>query len=229
MKNQGACGNCYAYATVDAINMFYRRMGVNNGAQLSVQQLTDCSKNYLGAAQNNGCQGGWFLASYLYVLNKGLTTESYYQYSYNTIYYGTEQLCRQSNGPVYKIAKPSYFNNNELLTPYAASCNSRKPYLRSGYAISVAMFASDPAFYNYKSGVITNCYNPNGQAIYVNHAVVMVGFQASTVFLENFLILKNSWGVGWGELGHFRVLDPPSNAAAYNKCYLCNYGYLNLP
>lgn len=197
VKDQGACGNCYAYATVDAVNMFYRRMGMHNGAQLSVQQLTDCSKNYLATAQNNGCQGGWYFASYIFLLNVGLNTEANYPYSYNTVKSGKEQLCKGFNGKLYNITRPSYFNDNELLSPYAASCNSRKPYLRSGFAISVAMYSSDQAFYSYSSGVIKGCFNPKG-AIYVNHAVLLVGFQSSTVFEENFLIVKNSWGIKWG-------------------------------
>lgn len=180
VKHQGQCGNCYAYATVDAINMFFRKMKINSNAQLSIQQLTDCSKNYLGAGLNNGCKGGWYLASYIYAMNVGLTTEIIYPYSFNALNYGIEQPCRSSNGPVYKIYKPSYFNDNERISPYAAKCNSRLPYLRNGSAISVAMYASDPAFYSYRSGVIIDCKYPN-TPVGVDHAVLLVGFQTSTV------------------------------------------------
>lgn len=201
MKNQGACGNCYAYATVDAINMFFRKMNINSQAQLSIQQLTDCSKNLIGAGFNNGCNGGWYYASYIYAAVIGLTTESYYPYSFNTINSGLEQICRSSNGPVFKIDKPSFFPDNEGQPVYGASCNSRLPYLRNGSAISVAMYASNTDFYNYKSGVYGDCKYPiinNKTVAYVNHAVVLVGFQKSTVDTENYLILKNSWGASWG-------------------------------
>jgi hypothetical protein len=158
-------------------------MNINSNAQLSIQQLTDCSKNYLGAGLNNGCNGGWYLASYIYAMSVGLTTEFFYPYSRNTLISGIEQLCRSSNGPVYKIYKPFSFRDNERLSPYAAKCNSRLPTLRNGSAISVAMYASDPGFYYYRSGVITDCKYPNtpNTPVGVDHAVLLVGFQTSTV------------------------------------------------
>lgn len=154
VRSQGGyCGNCYAYATIDAIEMFYRRMGINSGVSLSIQQLTDCSKNLLGRGLNYGCKGGWFLESYIYVSYYGLTNAQSYPISYSSYYQGLEQPCRSTYGP-YKIAKPTYFSNNEKLSPYAASCSSRFPYLRQGLAISVAMQAADQGFYNYRGGVI---------------------------------------------------------------------------
>lgn len=180
VRDQGSkCGNCYAYATVDVVDMFYRRMGINNGVRLSVQQLTDCSKNLLGRGLNYGCKGGWFLESYLYITYYGLADSSSYPISYNTFYQGFEQPCRKVASPVYKISKPTYFADNERLSPFAASCNSRFHYLRQGLAISVAMFAGNFNFLNYKSGVLRDCSYPSNTTIGVDHAVVMVGFQTS--------------------------------------------------
>ncbi len=53
--------------------------------------------------------------------------------------------------------------------------------------------------YQYKTGIYSglSCGNVS------NHAMIAVGFgkQGNT----EFLIIRNTWGVSWGELGYFRV------------------------
>jgi C1A family cysteine protease len=55
--SQGNCGNCYAYATVDSVNMLQQR-DRTAVPPLSIQHLTDCSK-VEGKYNNFGCQGGY--------------------------------------------------------------------------------------------------------------------------------------------------------------------------
>ena len=157
----------------------------------------------------------------------GLTLEPYYPIYSKAFSQGAEQPCRGHGGPVYKISKPTYFSDNEKISPYAASCNSRFYYLRQGLALSVAMYASDPAFYNYRSGIIADCKYPVNTPVGINHAVILVGYQMSNEG-ENYLIVKNSWGSSWGENGHFRVNNPQVNANYYSKCFLCNHAYFNM-
>eukprot|EP00178_Gracilaria_changii_P003960 TRINITY_DN1604_c0_g3_i1.p1 TRINITY_DN1604_c0_g3~~TRINITY_DN1604_c0_g3_i1.p1 ORF type:complete len:108 (+),score=10.34 TRINITY_DN1604_c0_g3_i1:221-544(+) len=53
IKNQGACGSCWAFSAVAVLESH----SLENGGQdrLSEQQLVDCSKKY----GNYGCNGGF--------------------------------------------------------------------------------------------------------------------------------------------------------------------------
>ena len=50
---------------------------------------------------------------------------------------------------------------------------------------------------NYHSGVLDskNC-DPNG----VDHVVLIVGFGTDSITKKNYWLVKNTWGVGWGEV-----------------------------
>lgn len=66
-------------------------------------------------------------------------------------------------------------------------------------------------FFSYKGGI----YHHTGERDYANfkfnpfeetnHAVLLVGYGTDKNSGENFWIVKNSWGTGWGERGFFRI------------------------
>jgi len=58
--------------------------------------------------------------------------------------------------------------------------------------IAVAMFANS-AFMSYTSGVFTGCPDFATSVGSVNHAIIVVGYDASGNY-----IIKNSWGTNWG-------------------------------
>lgn len=55
--NQGVCGNCYAFATVEGVNMF-NRIWKPTRPRLSIEEVTDCTNNPNLPYQNYGCNGG---------------------------------------------------------------------------------------------------------------------------------------------------------------------------
>ena len=63
-------------------------------------------------------------------------------------------------------------------------------------------FAVVNSFYYYKSGVYkpTDCVGAN-----VNHAMQAVGFGVDATTQLPFAIIRNQWGVGWGDQGYIRV------------------------
>lgn len=63
-------------------------------------------------------------------------------------------------------------------------------------ANSVAINASSRAFSSYKSGVFDNATCPTD----INHGVAVVGYSAN-----EYWIVRNSWGTGWGEDGYIRM------------------------
>lgn len=92
--NQGACGNCYAFAATDAVNIF-NKVNRKNKPPVSPQHLTDCSKGYIN---NNGCNGGWLYESLDYQRLNGAYSISSYPLTYDTVRYGKEQPCRTVPG-----------------------------------------------------------------------------------------------------------------------------------
>ena len=82
--------------------------------------------------------------------------------------------------------------------PNDADCSFRRDLLRAGYPLTVSLSVT-PDVYYYYSGIISNCTMQNDlEEIQYNHNVVMVGFQVSPIFEENYLILKGTLGYNWG-------------------------------
>merc|ERR1719204_1020147 len=88
-------------------------------------------------------------------------------------------------------------------TVYSSGSNCNREYLKNaihqkGHAM-IGMFASEPQFANYKSGVLETCSNGYG----TNHAVLAVGY--GTENGQDYWLVKNSWGTNWGENGYIKV------------------------
>ena len=64
--------------------------------------------------------------------------------------------------------------------------------------VAVAIRGSADAFAFYRGGVIP-CGAPDDLINYVDHAVTIIGWDATSC------IAKNSWGTGWGEAGFVRL------------------------
>lgn len=131
VKNQGACGSCWAFSTTGSIESAY--LLNDNSVLLSEQQLVDCS----GAYGNHGCNGGWMDSAFQYVKDHGLQTEQEYPYK------AVNQPCAADGGN-YKI---SGFVD-------VPGCDNLKNAL-SGRPVSVAVDASTWSLY--KSGVLSKC------------------------------------------------------------------------
>lgn len=64
--------------------------------------------------------------------------------------------------------------------------------------LMIGVFANQ-AFLDYSSGVFSGC--PVDAANYINHAVLLVGYDDST----SSWLIKNQWGTNWGESGYIRI------------------------
>lgn len=63
--------------------------------------------------------------------------------------------------------------------------------------IAIAVDASLSSFQNYKSGI----YLDNKCSKDINHAVLLVGYGTDEVTKLDYWLVKNSYGVDWGEKG----------------------------
>ena len=69
--------------------------------------------------------------------------------------------------------------------------------------ISVAIQASQFAFQFYKSGVMSN--SRCGSQGDIDHGVLAVGYGTDIVSHLPYFLVKNSWGLSWGENGYIRL------------------------
>jgi xylem cysteine proteinase len=191
VKDQGQCGSCWAFSTTGSVEGAWEIAG-NTLVSLSEQQLCDCSRAY----GNNGCSGGLMDNAFKYIIaNGGIDSEADYPYV------PRDQPCqtaKQQN----KVAKISSYAdvppNNEAQLVAAIT---KQP-------ISVAIEADQPSFQGYRSGVFNGPCGTN-----LDHGVLAVGYT------DTYFIVKNSWGVGWGDQGYIlmaRGAQPPYGICGIN-------------
>ena len=116
----------------------------------SEQQLIDCSSSY----GNEGCGGGMMNNAYQYVINFGITLESYY------LFRQAASACKYNpkNMPHFSISKSNIiFGNCKAL----ATVLKQRP-------VSVVISAN-AAFVFYQSGILNTCGS------IINHALQLVG------------------------------------------------------
>jgi len=89
VKNQGACGSCWAFSTTGVTESVYYLKN-RSLPSLSEQQLVDCSGSY----GNLGCNGGMPSSALRYIQSNGIVSENDYRYE------GKDGTCRASGKTV---------------------------------------------------------------------------------------------------------------------------------
>jgi C1A family cysteine protease len=177
IKNQGACGSCWAFSAIGALEGQYF---INNNklVSFSEQNFVDC------VTKAHGCQGGWMSLAFEYTAENGVETGDSYPYTART------GKCAFESDKAVKINK-GYVN----VTAKSASALKAAIVINP---VSVAIMASQTVFQFYKSGVIqTGC----GDSL--NHGVLAVGYDTYSG-VEAFIV-KNSWGTIWGNAGYVLI------------------------
>lgn len=190
VKDQGSCGSCWAFSTTGAVEGAWA-LSNSTLVPLSEQNLMDCSLSY----GNYGCNGGLMENSFKYIIeNKGIDTESSYPYQKTTSY-----NCKYSS-----VNKGASIRNYRTVTP-GSETNLRSAVANRG-PVSVAIDASRYSFQFYSSGLY---YDKKCSSSQLNHAVLAVGYGTGTD--GAFWIVKNSWGLSWGDQGYVLMARNKNN------------------
>ena len=177
VRDQGQCGSCWAFATVAVMEAGYKKAHGSLPA-LSEQQLVDCDPN------DSGCSGGWPDRAFKYLKSSALMKRAEYPY---TARRGTCKFV--SSKGVAKV--------KEIQNIRANAANIMNAVYTYG-AVAVALDAAK--FNSYSSGIM----NGAGCSKRPNHAVVVVGWGATGS--TPYWIVRNSWGLSWGESGYIRIV-----------------------
>jgi len=194
-KNQGSCGSCWAFATVEQIESY---AALNNVTvdELSAQEITSCTPNTMQCGGTGGCRGSIPQLGYNYVQLFGLTTASEYPYwSGITMITGRCKYDLDRRTPVVGITGYNTITSNDL--------EAHLQHLANVGPLSIAADASAWQFYSH--GVFDGCnYESN---IEINHAVQLVGYGTDPE--GDYWLVRNSWGKSWGDHGYIKMFREP--------------------
>lgn len=182
--DQGSCGAGWAIAAAQAVESAW---AVNTGTlvELSYQNLLDC------VTRCRGCEMGFPATAYEYVMDyqDGLfVSASDYPYE------GAKGTCR------FDKAKGIVTMTMYTLVGAGKEEDMKRKITLRGPASS-CIDATKASFQLYVSGVYDE---PSCSEIIQTHAVLCVGFGTTDDGVD-YWIMKNSWGLGWGEQGYIRM------------------------
>uniref|UniRef100_A0A8B9PAD6 CATS protein n=1 Tax=Apteryx owenii TaxID=8824 RepID=A0A8B9PAD6_APTOW len=192
---RGACGACWAFSAVGALEAQVK-LKTGKLVSLSAQNLVDCSRSY----GNEGCGGGWRTKAFQYIIdNQGIDSDDSYPYT------AQDGTCHYN--PAARAANCSSY----VELPYGDESALKDAVANAG-PVSVGIDSSQPTFFLYKAGI----YDEPHCSQIGNHAVLVVGYGTSDG--KDYWLVKNSWGVHFGEQGYIRM-----SRNRGNQCGIASY------
>lgn len=183
VKEQGACGSCWAVAATSAIETRAELLG--HAQELSYEQLVDCVENPDECGGTGGCKGATAELAFEYVSKHGIALKKNYQ-GYQS----------RGNGKCRPPAHVSVTAQGFMRLPVNQVEFLLAAVAREGPLV-VSVDGSRWGFYG--SGIFHGC---DKDAV-INHAVLCMGYGTDH---SDYWLIQNSWGTTWGEGGYIRLL-----------------------
>ncbi|CAH1790413.1 unnamed protein product [Owenia fusiformis] len=183
IKDQKQCGSCWAFSATGSLEgQTFKKTG--KLPSLSEQNLVDCSTK----EGNHGCGGGLMDLAFKYIkVNDGIDTEMSYPYE------AKNDKCR------YKSADKGGEDTGFMDIKRGSEKDLQSAVATVG-PISVAIDAGHFSFRMYKTGVY---YEPKCSSVRLDHGVLAVGYGSEN--MQDYWIVKNSWGKSWGSEGYIKM------------------------
>ena len=162
VKDQGACGSCYTFASNTALEA---TLMIEQGApyqRLSEQQIVDCANwDVTQYFYLYGCQGGYMSEVWWYQRDNGAMLDEEYPYT---------------SGTTSSVGQCQYDQSKtkNVVTSWGSVTGGKEAIIEAVQVkpMAVAVSAGNTAFMQYSSGILTSSDCNGG----LDHAVVLVGY-----------------------------------------------------
>jgi cathepsin B len=195
--NQEQCGSCWAFAATEALSD-RQAIASNNTVNvvLSPQDLVSCDN----ADGNQGCDGGYPIKAWQYMVSTGIVSWDCYPYSSGS---GVTGKCLLKAGATSCTATKGTGEATvyQAATAYSITPNdvaAMQTEIMTYGPIEVA-FDVYQDFFSYTSGV----YVHKTGSLAGGHAVKIIGW--GTLNNVAYWTVANSWGTDWGMDGFFLI------------------------
>lgn len=192
IKNQASCGSCAAFAAAAVEETCYKKLMAKQ-AIFSEQWLLDCGYGYEGS---NACNGAPLHAYATFSASK------------KKIVSGTKYPYRAALGScpasVTSLIADNTFAVNNAYYTYSGTEDMLKTLVAERGAVGIAIWIPQLTLnqlYAYRGGVFNGC--ASGGPIVGGHAMAVVGYGSQSG--QDYWLIKNSWGTGWGESGYLKL------------------------
>jgi len=189
VKNQGGCGSCWAFSTVEVLESAVA-IATGKLLELSPQQVVSCAPNPQSCGGTGGCSGSTQWLGFNYT-EGGITTEADYPYTAQT-------------GTCEKKGKPVAVNKGYVRLPQ----NNYTALMNAVATVGPISISLDASWRSYESGVYTGTCGTT-----IDHAVVLVGY--GTIAPNDYYLVRNSWGKGWGDEGYIKLVRHSDDDTAH--------------
>jgi hypothetical protein len=187
IENQGGCGSCWSFSSSATFQDVLRIKG--EVRDLSEQYLLSCTK-----PGDWNCKNGGFFAHDMHMAPKGGVDAGDYPYT------ASDTPCKSGLTYHQKITRWAYLSGGEN-----PSVEEIKSAIFQYGPVSVGVAATE-SMSNYRGGI----WQGDGSTK-LNHAVNIVGWGKEGA--QEYFIMRNSWGTGFGESGYMRVAINNGRAA----------------
>ncbi|KAL4441041.1 hypothetical protein ABPG77_010472 [Micractinium sp. CCAP 211/92] len=209
------CGACWAFAVLGALESRARIDRTDRGPNYSEQQMIDCVTEAAGYS-SNGCDGGTAEDVFTFISASFVAQESGYP-PYIARQGGRCRAASTVGAATVKRAPGYGFvpGNPEAIMRSIVQTGPVAYLFVLPPTNGASLFYYDPASGSYPASVCVSG-NPSNE---INHAVVIVGYNRA----ELYWIVRNSWGIGWGNGGYARL---EMTDGGFGPCAMYKYGVL---